>query len=161
MAKYFIQDETLTNLADKIRVLNGTEESMTPTQMNENLSDANNEVDIQSGLINQLSELLDGKAISGSSGEVETCIGSIFRQGILWDPVEIYYVDKNLTLQCVIMDDGSDKVIEVVKNSIIYSRQGFVALDGAYENISFFDGEIYTTNNVAYVIGDFKIVVSN
>ena len=65
MAKYFIQDETLTNLADKIRVLNGTEESMTPSQMDSELGDANDEVDAQSTLIDQLSEMLDGKAAGG------------------------------------------------------------------------------------------------
>lgn len=66
MAEYLIQSETLAAIGDQIRVLNGTEESMTPAVMNSKLVSANEEVDTQGTLIDQLSELLDGKASSGS-----------------------------------------------------------------------------------------------
>lgn len=70
MSKAIIDESTLTSLADKIRVLNGTEDTMTPAQMDSELGDANDEVDIQSGLIDQLSELLDGKASGGNAEPV-------------------------------------------------------------------------------------------
>lgn len=60
MAKYFIQDETLTNLADEIRVLSGTEDTLTPIQMTSNVQTANDEVDAQSALISQIQAAVNG-----------------------------------------------------------------------------------------------------
>lgn len=74
MAEYLIQGETLTELGDKIRVLSGTESTLTPSQMTSNVQSANDEVDAQSALIDQLSAALDGKAGGGSDNtSVETC----------------------------------------------------------------------------------------
>ena len=68
----------MTSLADKIRVLSGTEDSMTPSQMTSSVQTANDEVDTQSALIDQLSAMLNGKT-SGSSSNVniETCTVTI------------------------------------------------------------------------------------
>ena len=78
MAEYLIQGETLTELGDKIRVLSGTEDTLTPSQMTSNVQSANDEVDAQSALIDQLSAALDGKAGgSGSGSGVETCTVTI------------------------------------------------------------------------------------
>lgn len=71
MAKYFIQGETLTNLADKIRVLNGTEESMTPDEMNNGLVSANEEVNNQINLIDQINSLLQSKSIYDNGEELK------------------------------------------------------------------------------------------
>ena len=61
MAEYLIQDTTLTGIADKIRVLSGTEETLTPAEMNSNLNTFNNELSAinveQDGLIEQLKNL--------------------------------------------------------------------------------------------------------
>lgn len=43
MAEYLIQEETLTGIADKIRILSGTEETMTPDEMVEALNIQNAE----------------------------------------------------------------------------------------------------------------------
>lgn len=51
----------MTAIADKIRVLSGTEEAMGLDGMNSNLSEANNEVDSQANLISQIANILDGK----------------------------------------------------------------------------------------------------
>lgn len=70
MAEYLIQGETLINMADKIRVLNGVEGAMTPVQMDGNLGEVNDEVGSQAELIAQIASALEGKA--GGSGP-ETC----------------------------------------------------------------------------------------
>lgn len=68
MAEYLIQGETLANMADKIRVLNGVEGAMTPAQMNGNLGEVSAEVDEQAELIAQIASALEGKA-AGGGGE--------------------------------------------------------------------------------------------
>ncbi len=69
MAEYLIQDTTLTSLADKIRVLSGTEGTMMPSQMIANVQSANDEIDVQSALIDQLIAALEGKVTGGSGGD--------------------------------------------------------------------------------------------
>lgn len=98
MARYFIQDETLTNLADKIRVLNGTEENMTPSQMDSELGDANDEVDTQSTLIDQLSEMLEGKAVGGD-GEQATPVISVSSDGLITATAGTKSATEQLTVQ--------------------------------------------------------------
>ena len=71
MAKYFIQDETLINLADKIRILNGTEDTMTPDEMNSGLVSANKEVNNQIDLIDQINSLLQSKSIYDNGEELK------------------------------------------------------------------------------------------
>lgn len=65
MAEYLIQDTTLTNLGDKIRVLSGTEDAMTPAAMASNVDEANTEVDTQADLIAQIMEILNNKYLDG------------------------------------------------------------------------------------------------
>lgn len=61
MAKYLIQDTTLTGMGDEIRILYGTEETMTPAVMTSNLNTFNAELSAinveQDGLIEQLKNL--------------------------------------------------------------------------------------------------------
>ena len=58
MTEYLIQDTILTNLADKIRVLSGTEETLTPAEMDTNLTTANTEIGSQSDIIAQIIEII-------------------------------------------------------------------------------------------------------
>lgn len=61
MAEYLIQDTTLSNIGDEIRILYGTEETMTPAVMTSNLNTFNTELGAinveQDGLIEQLKNL--------------------------------------------------------------------------------------------------------
>ena len=59
MTEYLIQKETLTDIADKIRVLNGTEETLSPAEMEIKLTHANQEIDFQNDLIDQMLLKLD------------------------------------------------------------------------------------------------------
>ena len=65
MAEYLIKDTTLTGLADKIRVLNGTEETMTPVEMGNTVETYSTEMEAiateQTGLIEQIMTMLNEK----------------------------------------------------------------------------------------------------
>lgn len=65
MAEYLIQGETLTSLGNKIRVLSGTEETMTPAEMQSELDTFNTGmsavVSEQDNLIAQIVAALDNK----------------------------------------------------------------------------------------------------
>ena len=58
MAEYLINNDTLTDIADEIRVLNGTEETLTPVEMKNELdtfnTDMNTVVTEQNAKINEL-----------------------------------------------------------------------------------------------------------
>ena len=66
MAEYLIQEETLTGIADKIRILSGTEGAMTTAEMQSDLetfnADMGTVVTAQDDLITQITTALDGKA---------------------------------------------------------------------------------------------------
>lgn len=78
MAEYLIQEETLNGLADKIRILSGTEETMSPAEMNDELNTFNNDMNVviseQDNLIAQIAAALEGKTgvSGGSSGGLDT-----------------------------------------------------------------------------------------
>ena len=97
MAEYLIQGETMTNLGDKIRVLNSVEGTMTPVEMADSVQAANDEVDTQGLLIAQIQAALEGKVLSGGAGNVETCtvtVNMVSLQGCHAD-VELMVIDKN------------------------------------------------------------------
>ena len=62
MAEYIIQGETLTSLADEIRVLSGSESAMATSTMVSTVNEANTEVASQEDLIMQITETLEKKA---------------------------------------------------------------------------------------------------
>lgn len=59
MAEYLIQEQTLTGIADKIRVLSGEQETLSPAEMEVKLTYANDEIDFQNDLIDQMLLKLD------------------------------------------------------------------------------------------------------
>lgn len=65
--EYIIQKETLTGIADEVRTLSGSSDTMFPNTMETKLNEANSEVDIQTELIEQAIAALTGKAV-GSGG---------------------------------------------------------------------------------------------
>lgn len=59
MAEYLIQKETLTDIADKIRILSGEEETMTPAMMGTELDEANAEILLQAEIIDEILALFE------------------------------------------------------------------------------------------------------
>ena len=123
MAEYLIQDTTLTNLGNKIRVLSGSQDAMTPAAMASNVDEANTEVDTQTDLIAQILDVLISKgatlpakvipvAISGTgdstycvvrigeniytqAANVEVLSGDIISLGVYWGPFGASHVEIN------------------------------------------------------------------
>lgn len=79
--QYIIQDTTLTGIADKIRVLSGTEETMTPAEMAATLDTHNTEMNEvlseQDSLIAQLAAALEGKTAASGGVEYEVITAPI------------------------------------------------------------------------------------
>lgn len=61
MSRYIIQSESLTSIADEIRVLSGTEDNMSPNAMGTKLQEANSDVNTEADLISQIMVVLEGK----------------------------------------------------------------------------------------------------
>ena len=79
--------ELFTNLADELRDLTNTTDKMGLSKMAEHVADANDEVDEQSTMIDELLTALEGKAVGGGSGAgVETCTVTI----TTYAPIYVY-----------------------------------------------------------------------
>lgn len=61
MAKYLIQDTSLTAIADEVRTLADTTDTMSPSVMTANLQSANAEVSTQETLLEEALSLLESK----------------------------------------------------------------------------------------------------
>lgn len=72
MAEMLIQSESLTSIADKIRVLSGTTNAMGLDAMANHVGEANTNVNTEAGLIAQIASALEGKAAGGSGGSGNT-----------------------------------------------------------------------------------------
>lgn len=68
MTKYLIQDTTLTSIADEIRTLSGTEETLSPEAMKEKVAEGNENIAIQADLIAQIQAVVDSLPEAGSGG---------------------------------------------------------------------------------------------
>lgn len=116
MAEYLIQEETLTSMADKIRILNGVEDEMTPAEMDGQLGEANDEVGSQTDLIAQIASALEGKAGGSNSGGIpEFSTVRIYVKDVL---LSDYYYNfgmwESVQLQCIYIDDEYKQKYEIL-----------------------------------------------
>lgn len=80
MAEYLVKEESLTAIADQIRILSGTGEAMSLDEMATNVGEANTEVDSQADLIVQIKSAVDNLPEAGSNGgsvNYDTCTVNI------------------------------------------------------------------------------------
>lgn len=133
MAEYLIQDSTLTSLADKIRVLNGSEEPMSPAGMGSKL-DAVAEKAIMLGektilvklpTSESLQTLVSGNGlimalINGACDYIYSSDGITWNQGKLPEEDETGYpIDQWSSL---VFGDG--KFVAIIRNKAVYSSDG-------------------------------------
>ena len=79
----FIKNTTLISLADKIRVLSGSEDTMTPVVMASNVDEANTEVDTQADLIAQIFAVLEEKFTNKISFSIDGVVYQA-KEGMTW-----------------------------------------------------------------------------
>ena len=124
---YKIKNETLTSMADKIRVLSGTEGTITTTQMDSKLDEANTEVASQAELIEQIIAALNEKFGSGASIITFTIEGTNYQaeEGMTWGEwVESKYnTDGYYIFNITICSATSDtQVYYLAKTGLSYSE---------------------------------------
>ena len=61
MSRYVIQEESLTSIADEIRILSGIEDTISPDTMETKLQEANTNVNTEANLIEQIQTVLHNK----------------------------------------------------------------------------------------------------
>lgn len=71
MAEMLIQSESLTAIADKIRVLSDTEDAMSLDAMESHVDEANTDVVTEADLIAQISVALESKANGSGNGGIQ------------------------------------------------------------------------------------------
>lgn len=120
MSEYIVQHDTMVRIADAVRTLMGTEETLSPDQIATSVTEDNTEVDTQADLIAQISAALDGKAGGGSGGAVETCIVTLNYDGppIANSQGKIGYIDETQTPRETLFTWGDSYTI--IKGSKIH-----------------------------------------
>lgn len=138
MAEMLIQSESLTSIADKIRVLSGTEEAMRLDDMENHVEDANINIDAEANLISQIAAALEGKAGGGGGGgsggvNVETCTVTI----------EIPDEPRTVPFYCILTVIENGKISYVVVNKS--SEFSNAIKNNPIHYMSPEDGHVFTT----------------
>lgn len=125
---YIIKSGALIDIADKIRVLNGTDEIMTPAEMKTTLDTHNTEMNQvlldQDNLIAQIATALEGKCGAGAS---MTCIATI--NDVLESLESIKDINGNSILVNNNSIDISSYVGEIIKIKVVLSHTVDVIID--------------------------------
>lgn len=131
MAKYLIEDTTLTNIADEVRELSDLSKPITPEYMINYLNAANADVGTQTEIIEEIAAALEGKAAgggdSGGSSGVQTYTGTVYGFGGLGSMPDrlLYYTDENFILQELIISPNEEVTIAVLANTPIFVDSEF------------------------------------
>lgn len=167
MAEYLIQEETLTNLGDKIRILSGTEDTMTPAEMNTNLTEANTEVSTQADLIAQIATTLEGKAGGSGGASVGTCTLKITTDmyGLVWltkfvDGKIVNYGNPSTPVNPATVRDDTDGTYDIYENVLCGSRVEIRTISTNLTDASFVNAVVLDENNftVTETAGETAIV---
>lgn len=150
MAKYFIEEETLTNLGNKIRVLNGSTETMTPVEMGTTLDTFNTEISAelaaQDTLIADIMTALEGKTAGGSEPKVISI--SVDSSSV----AGVYYHDASGTIQRA----EAGTTFEALNGLVLYYGTYPVQATGDYTESSVLNYQSVKFNSAG---GSVKIIV--
>lgn len=149
----FIKNTTLINLADKIRILSGEENAMTPAEMGTELDEASAEVVIQTELIEQLMDALDGKAVpdDGAGGSADE--SELIRQSEIMDEILALLAEKNPELY----PDGAFRVVTALTAGktyvLAFSYEGVLRYltDTAFNDWTVQAADLSVQDNGSYV----------
>ena len=165
MNEYLIQRETLTGLADEIRVLSGTTAEMSTDAMTNSVSDANTEVNFQTAQIAEISALLEGKSVTPQVSVCNVMIEYQASSGSIPGNVQgtVAYVDQTHTPAVAngkLSDTMIDVTYQVAKDTVLFARSG-----SSYYQLTACEGEIErlypNTMYAAFAIhGDGKIILA-
>lgn len=133
MSEYLIQSENLTSIADKIRILSGTETSMGLSDMVTHIDEANTNVNTETDLIAQITIALEGKA----GGKTDP---------VLQDKTVI----PTANTQTITADSGYDGLGSVTINGIpdTFSELNFEVIGGTTEPTNPKENTIWVNTDV-------------
>lgn len=111
MAEMLIQSESLTAIADEIRVLSGTTNAMGLDAMGNYMNEANTNISTETNLIAQISSALESKGVS-----IETCDVTIYNVSDI--VCVVAYNNGNKEYYQSINNGGNALGIRIVKGTI-------------------------------------------
>lgn len=120
----------MTELADEIRELSGTIETMSLDAMKNHVNEANTEVATQADLIAQITSALEGKAGGGSNANIETVTITLRSMSPTGVCGTLYYIDKTISLQSLVATAGQ---VEVLKNTLMLAVNGGDGISSEYD----------------------------
>ena len=109
----------MTALADEIRILSGTTETMGLDDMAMNISDANDEVVSQADLITQIVSAIDGKASGGGSSSIEAWTGIVDGGWHLGMEYHVHYLDETFTPHTFMIPCVTQESITIASGTFI------------------------------------------
>ena len=137
MSEYLIKEETLTAIANEIRILSETNESLSPDAMATNVGEANEEIGSQAELLNQVIIALEGKtAVAQPTVELQEKT-----------------VAPSTSSQIITPDNGYDGLSKVTVNAMPTATQATPVIEVSS------DGWInaYTLQEAGYVTTGMKV----
>lgn len=159
MAEYLVKGESLTAIADKIRVLSGTEDAMGLDDMAERVGEANEEVGSQADLIAQIATALEGKAAAGGEVEQATPVISVNSNGLITATAGDKYATKQLTTQAAkTITPSTSSQIAVEKD--VYTT-GIVTVGAIPSQYIIPSGTLPITSNGTYDIKNYASATVN
>lgn len=147
--KVIIERENMENIASKIRTTLGTNNLMHITELESNLDDFNNEIAIQTNLIAQISEVLDGKAGTGGGSSVETCTVSFPYNGS-GGTYKLGYTDEDCKFIQQTFSSSAHTII-VVKGTTVISLSDTHLFNGTFDPGS---NSILLADNILVIEGN-------